>query len=523
MNWDVNTLLSAIDWQHSDNTLIRGIEKENLRMSSKGMLSKEGHPLTYGKTLTHPFITTDFAESLLEMITPPVGSSYELLSFVEAIEYFLHKHSPQHERLWPYSMPPWVDNMDDVPIAQYGPSAAGQMKEIYRRGLTYRYGKPMQLISGIHYNVSYPDDFFRAWGQGMPLVEAKNDFYMNLIRHFLNNQWLLCYLWGASPMCTEQSIVSEEQKEALKPIGNQTFSAPFGTSLRLGELGYHNVSQHSILIDYNSVQGYVECLNQLTSRPYQPFTNIGIAKHGQRIQINDALLQIENEFYSSIRPKQPPASGQRPIQALYQQGTAYCEVRIVDLNPLEPMNICCDQLKFTDVFLLFCGLQPKQHMALDHRLECRENLLKVASHGRKPNLSLRHHHQNKDMTSWANELIEHMIPIAQAMDQHIDNAGYESIVTQQLAKLEDPDLTPSAQVLEHFVSSGLDYNRWGMSIAEQNRTNILKQRPNPSILSLIQKATEQSIIDYDAIDLNLSVESFIENYFTPLISQQIKE
>ena len=141
--------------------MLRGIERESLRMQSDGFLSQADHPQALGSALTHPHITTDYSEALLEFITPPQPSITEALHYLKDIHSVAHRHLEHGEKLWPLSMPCMLDDNDDkIRLAQYGSSNIGKFKTLYRHGLGVRYGRRMQTISGLHYNLSFPDQLF---------------------------------------------------------------------------------------------------------------------------------------------------------------------------------------------------------------------------------------------------------------------------------------------------------------------------------------------------------------------------
>ena len=126
----------------------RGIEKESLRVTPEGRLSQTPHPLNLGSSLTHPSITTDYSESLLEFITPPDESIDATLEQLKKIHGFVYKNI-NNEILWVNSMPCVVGDNDSIPIAQYGKSNIGKIKTLYRVGLDHRYGRLMQTIAVI--------------------------------------------------------------------------------------------------------------------------------------------------------------------------------------------------------------------------------------------------------------------------------------------------------------------------------------------------------------------------------------
>ncbi|HEX4975680.1 MAG TPA: glutamate--cysteine ligase, partial [Pseudomonadales bacterium] len=182
--------------------LRRGIEKESLRVTPEGRLAQTPHSKRLGSALTNPAITTDYSEALLEFITPAFPSVDETLAYLKKTHVFTYQNI-ENELLWVNSMPCIMGDDDGIPIAQYGTSNSGRMKTVYRNGLGYRYGRRMQTIAGIHYNFSFPDEFWQAFQVNEQNTQTLRDFasssYFALIRNFQRFSPLLIYLFGASP------------------------------------------------------------------------------------------------------------------------------------------------------------------------------------------------------------------------------------------------------------------------------------------------------------------------------------
>ncbi|MBT7963770.1 MAG: glutamate--cysteine ligase, partial [Porticoccaceae bacterium] len=311
--------------------IMRGIEKESLRVESSGRLAQTPHPKTLGSALTHPLITTDFSEALLEFITAPSSSMDSVLKQLEEIHRVTYQELGD-ELLWVSSMPCQLGDDDSIPIAYYGSSNIGTMKRIYREGLGNRYGRLMQTIAGIHYNFSVPDslweDLKEAAGNQQSLQDFKSDGYFSLIRNFRRYSWLLLYLLGAAPAVCRSFV--RHQKHRLMPFGSDSHSLhqPFATSLRMGDLGYQSDSQSSLTVSYNDLSQYTKTLQEALKKPYPDYEAIGLkSSKDSHKQLNTHLLQIENEFYSSIRPKRTTATGETPLHALAERGVEYVEVR----------------------------------------------------------------------------------------------------------------------------------------------------------------------------------------------------
>ena len=228
------------------------------------------------------------------------------------------------ELLWPNSMPCWLpENEDDIPLAYYGDSDIGRLKTIYRQGLAHRYGRRMQTIAGIHYNWSLPEE---AWIDLTGIEDgkaARDRGYFMTLRGFRRNYWLLLWLFGASP-AMDRSFFGETER------GNASRLVSGSTSLRMSDLGYQNKAQQTLGICFNALETYAETLSQAVHQPWADYEQYGTLVDGQWQQLSESLLQIENEYYSVIRPKQLQQSGERPVKALRERGVSWLEVRCLD-------------------------------------------------------------------------------------------------------------------------------------------------------------------------------------------------
>jgi glutamate--cysteine ligase len=321
--------------------LRRGIEKESLRVRPDGTLATTPHARTLGSALTHPRITTDFSEAQLELITGVHASAEGCLRELVEIHQFTYRQIGD-ELMWAASMPCRLPAEAEIPIGRYGTSNVGRAKTVYRTGLAHRYGRRMQTISGIHYNWSTPD------AQG-------NDAYFALIRNFRRHSWLLLYLFGASPAVCSTFVAGRAHE--LLPLGGDTLHLPHATSLRMGRLGYQSDAQASLKVSYNGLDSYAASLEQALTESYPAYEAIGLRDGDDYRQLGTTLLQIENEFYGTIRPKRVIRSGERPLHALRERGVEYVEVRMMDLDPFEPVGIDAGTMRFLDVFLLHCLLR----------------------------------------------------------------------------------------------------------------------------------------------------------------------
>ncbi|MDP1533970.1 MAG: glutamate--cysteine ligase, partial [Rubrivivax sp.] len=379
----------------------RGVEKESLRTDAAGHLSLSPHPLALGSALTHPSITTDFSESQLELITGAHTSVEATAAELLQIHQFVVRHIGS-DRLWVNSMPCGLPADDEIPIGRYGSSNVGLAKSIYRTGLGHRYGRRMQTISGIHYNWSMPG--------------LTNDEYLGLIRNLRRHSFLLLYLFGASPAVCESFVAGRPHE--LVPLGAHTLGMPHATSLRMGRLGYQSDAQSGIAVSYNDLEGYCASLERALTLPYAPYEALGVRDaDGHYLQLGTSLLQIENEFYGTVRPKRSIRPGERPLHALRERGIEYVEVRCMDLDPFEPLGIAAPTMRMLDIFLLHCLLAESPPDSPQETAAMARNQHRTASHGREPGLRLERDGGEVTLTAWGSELVEACQPLAAALDE----------------------------------------------------------------------------------------------------------
>jgi glutamate--cysteine ligase len=409
----------------------RGIEKESLRVRPDGSLATTPHPAALGSPLTHPHITTDFSESQLELITGVHTEVDRCLEELTRIHQFVFRHIGD-ELLWASSMPCNLPADDEIPIGRYGGSNVGRMKSIYRTGLAHRYGRRMQTISGIHYNFSLPD--------------VSSEDYFALIRNFRRHSWLPLYLFGASPaVCSSFVAGRSHELQELRP---GTLYLPYATSLRMGRLGYQSDAQSALCVSYNGLERYAASLDAALTKPYPPYEKIKIEENGEYRQLNTSLLQIENEFYSTVRPKRRIRPGERPLHALRERGVEYVEVRLMDLDPFDAVGISQPTMRLLDTLLLHCLLSDSPPDTPEEIAEISRNQHLVAARGREPGLNLFRHGKPVSLSQWGAEILAECLPAAQALDAaHGGGAAYCDALAHAGTLLADASLTPSARVL----------------------------------------------------------------------------
>jgi glutamate--cysteine ligase len=439
---------------------LRGIERETLRVDRQGRLARTPHPVQLGSALTNPQITTDYAEALLEFITPAEQDISLTLNKLDAIHRFVYSRLGD-ELLWSESMPAELPPEEDIEIAWYGSSNLGMLKHVYRRGLALRYGKAMQCIAGIHYNYSLSEGLWKllAADAGIPeerrsgLRDFQSESYIAMIRNFRRHSWLLMYLFGASPALSRDFLRGREHN--LEALSDDTLYLPYATSLRMSDLGYQNDAQSGLRPHENSLESYVTSLMDAVNRPYEPYSALGTKQDGEWIQLSTNVLQIENEYYSTIRPKRVIRTGERPVQALCNRGVQYIEVRCLDVDPFEPVGISTETGRFLDAFLLFCALEESPLInAMEGQVHAR-NFARTVKEGRRPGLTLTRGEEEVTLQAWADELLERIRPVAALLDdQHNDGGVHIASLELQKAKVANPALTPSARVLDEVRALG---------------------------------------------------------------------
>jgi len=496
--------------------LRRGIEKEGLRVRIDGTLADTPHPAGLGSALTHPHITTDFSESQLELITGVHADVDACLAELTEIHRVVYRHLGE-ELLWCTSMPCKLPDEDQIPLGQYGTANVGRLKTVYRQGLAHRYGRRMQTISGIHYNFSLPE---AAWpmlqeadGDRSPADGYQDRGYFALIRNFRRHSWLLLLLLGASPAVCGTFLAGRVHR--LTPWETGTYIAPYGTSLRMGGLGYQSDAQASLAVSFNCLKSYAVSLNRALTETYPPYAAIGVNDGANYRQLSTSLLQIENEFYGTIRPKQRIRRGERPLRALGERGVEYVEVRLVDVNPFHPVGISADEMRLLDIFLLHCLLSGSpddspQEIAADSL-----NQHLVAERGRDPDLRLDRGGMPIAPAEWGAGMLGDCEPIAAALDAACGDGAHGRVLAAARAALEDPDSLPSARVLhaaEH--SFGKSFPGFALAQSLRHRRALLDLPLAADVAARYARMAEESLVaqrEIEAAD-TIPFETYRQQY-----------
>ncbi len=495
--------------------LQRGIEKESLRVRPDGALALTPHPRALGSALKHPHITTDFSESLLELITGDHTSVDACLEELKRIHGFVYRNIGD-EVLWGASMPCSLPDENAIPIARYGDSNVGRAKTVYRIGLSHRYGRRMQMIAGLHYNWSLPES---AWP--LPGLGNQNEAYFALIRNFRRHAWLLLYLFGASPAVCASFV--EGRRHELRELAPGTLYLPHATSLRMGRLGYLSDAQDKLLVSYNGLESYTASLYDVLTRPYPPYERIGIRDGVDSYrQLATSLLQIENEFYSTIRPKRVIRPGERPLHALRERGVQYVEVRAMDLDPFAPIGITAGTVRFLDVFLLHCLLADSPPDTQREIEAIGRNKQRASTRGREAGLVLERGAEQVELRKWGVEVLAECEPIAQALDSAHGAVHGKSVHRDALhaaiSVLENPAAAPSARVLAEMQQShGSSYARFALVRSLEHATTLRGEPLSAEIEARFTHLAEDSIAKQREIEAadKVDFETYRQRYLSP--------
>ncbi len=496
-----------------------GLEKESLRVAAQGGIAMTPHPRALGSALTHPWLTTDYSEALLEFITPAYDDALLALDYLADLHTYVYQHL-EGEGLWATSMPCIVQGEAQIPVGEYGSSNAGRMKHIYRVGLGHRYGRVMQVIAGVHFNYSVPEAFWPMYAGlvgGSDERQVRDHHYMGMIRNLLRHGWLVPYLFGASPAVCKSFLAGKPVPANLQQFDETTLYEPYATSLRMGDIGYQNRREEGIGVkaDYNSLDAHVASLRDAIGRPAPQWERIGVKVDGEYRQLNANLLQIENEYYSSVRPKQLLGEMEKPTHALAQRGIRYVELRSLDINAFQPMGVGAGQLRFLETFMLTCLLEGSRPLERAERAEIDNNMELVAHRGREPGLTLTRDGRSVPLKAWAAERLDACAAVAELLDEQRGGDAYSTAVCFQRDKVCDPEMTPSARMLSEMRTNGEGFYGFARRLSRQHQEGFTARRlsaERQAELDRLAKASIEQQAEIEAAD-DQDLDSFLAAYF----------
>jgi len=501
----------------------RGIEREALRVLPQGEISKKDHYYQLGSALTHGQITTDYAETLLEFITPVSYSPEDAIAQLQDIQKFTFANI-EGELLWPMSMPCFIHDEDGIPLAQYGDSNIGKMKTVYRQGLKNRYGSMMQVIAGIHFNFSFSNEFWqvqqRLHQSKVPLTDFISARYFSILRNYKRYCWLIPYLYGSSPALCDSFLQGKEANILFEKSPSGALYLEYATSLRMSDLGYTSSEQSTLKICYNNLADYVDGVQNAISLKSKEFADLGVKVKGEYQQLNTNVLQIENELYAPIRPKQVIQSGEKPSQALRERGVEYIEIRALDVNPFADTGISIEQIHFLDIFITYCAFVDNKEFDCDSQQHHEDNMNDVVMRGRDPELLLSDTNSQgeislKSIKQWGNELFDNMTKVATLLDKAYKTEVYSKAIIRERAKINDTQLTPSAKILAVIIEQKQSLSQYSLETAAKYRQQALARDYQFYSEQFFINETEkshQAQRDIEESD-ELNFDDFLADYF----------
>lgn len=496
---------------------LKGVEKESLRICADGSVALTDHPRAWGSPLTHPHITTDYSEALTELVTPAFTDIGEVSSFLTSLHQFLFENMLPDELLWAASMPCAVGDDNAIPIAKYGSSNIGRMKHVYRVGLDYRYGRRMQAIAGVHFNYSAPLALWNVLQEEEDDAGSLRDFidekYFGLIRNFQRTGWLVPFLFGNSPAVCKSFLGGRTTR--FQEFDAGTHYLPYATSLRMSDIGYKNKNQSALKISYDSLDSYVSSLRKAIKTPYPEYEAIGVKEGEKYLQLNTNVLQIENEFYSFVRPKRVTNSGEKPSAALRDRGVEYVEIRALDVNAFSPIGVTEEQLRFLEAFLLFNLLEPSPVISDGERREIEYNELTVALRGREQGVILQKNNSPTTLASWVEDILSSVSVVASALDSGTGQSLYQQAVEQQQTALQDYELLPSTSMLNGMTKANLPFAKYAMALSEDHQNYFSKNKLDKDMTVKLEQLAQESLTNQLELesDTSQTFEEFLSNYF----------
>jgi glutamate--cysteine ligase len=308
------------------------------------------------------------------------------------------------------------------------------------------------------------------------------------------------------------------RKHELRELSPGTLYLPYATSLRMGRLGYLSAAQDALAVSYNDLASYAASLDDALTKPYPAYEAMGIRDGDDYRQLATSLLQIENEFYGTIRPKRVVLPGERPLHALRERGVQYVEVRAMDLDPFSAIGINAETMRFLDVFLLHCLHSESPPDTPREIAAIGRNKQRVAARGREPGLRLDRDHQNVELREWADRLLAECGPIAAALDAARGGSAHREALSSAVRAVADPASLPSARVLSEMQQRyDGSYARFALAWSLRHR-NALRSEPLPADLEARLAQMAESSVDrqrmIEARD-EMAFEAYRQQYLSP--------
>jgi len=490
-----------------------GLEKEGLRVDkASGQLAQTPHPRDLGSALTHPHITTDYSEALLEFVTGTHISPHAAIQELEELHIFASS-ALKDQRIWPLSMPCQLPESDsDIPLAYYGESHIGRLKTVYRRGLGFRYGRQMQTIAGVHFNLSFSDDLW-AWKAALDGHPDGTDHriirdhgYFHTIRNFRRIQWLIMLLTGSSPSVDESFRLLATDRFT---VTGRTRLAEGATSLRMSDLGYQSAAQESINICFNHLDTYCNTLSNAVHHPWPTYEGLGLKDDLGFKQLNTAVLQIENEYYSSIRPKRIQQPGERPVRALINRGVEYLEVRAIDLNPFARNGISEHEASLITLLMTASALADSPLNSTEECIAIDGINARTSWAGRRPEQRFDDHSTFKQAGL---KFLGSLDPIAEALNTAFHTESFTGALEHARLRLDGTCPLLSEEIEQAVIQNG--HLAFGLARANQHHESWQTVSLTPEKLATMRREAQESLTTEQqmAASNEGSFDAFVDAY-----------
>ncbi len=472
----------------------RGIEKEFFRIDSNGFISKKPHPESLGSSLKNKYITTDFAEAQVELVTPTFENVDELYDFLFSLHVFVANNIEDDEMLWPFSMPPKIKDESKINLGYYHDSGIGLLKHVYRKGLKVRYGPTMQCVSGMHYNFSINQDSISVISDSSNQKDF-NEVYLGLIRNFKRMYWYVLCEFGHTNV-VDKSFV-KNRNHNLKELNENDMYLEYATSLRMSEIGYQSKAQKSLDIKYNSLESFLNKIKSAITVPYAEFEEKGLKDlSGEYHQISNGVIQIENEYYDSIRPKRSSSDDIRPYDLLKNFGIEYLEIRGVDISPSDITGMSKHHIRFLDLILIYCLILPSPRITQEEKEVIDSNEFISIYNGRNEKTEVCIEGNKVNINKAREEILQDLIKVADFMN---DSESFHEAINH-VTTLSKGSLPESS------------FHKDGLKKAKEN-LKILKSSDAKNIDS-IKKEAKLSLVESEKMTKSSKQEmnEFVKNY-----------
>jgi len=378
----------------------------------------------------------------------------------------------------------------------------------------------LQAIAGVHFNFSLPEEFWQALqekeGDGSSLKDYMTKNYFSMVRNLQSISWLVPYLFGASPAICKSFLLGEENSTLIM-MGEGTRFQPFATSLRMGDIGYQNSQSGKRRIDvcFNSLESYSETLTRAMQETSPAYAEIGVKVDGEYRQLNDKVLQIENEYYASVRPKAVPSPKEKPLAALWNQGVRYLELRSLDLNVLAPAGITSTQGRFLESMMIYSMLDQSPDLSQPEIVDIEANLLAVAHGGRDTEMFLKRAGKKISLSDWANEVLQKIKPVCELLDKDREDGAYMLAWDEQQDKVDEPAATPSARVLDDMFENKESFFEYALRKSQEHKAWFEKQPLDEKQVADMEQTVADSLANQlqREADDKVSFDQYLADYY----------